>query len=52
MRFAPMADFQNPERLSIGIQFAFVNGVMAIDNGQSTDNLAGRALRRCDRNEG
>lgn len=50
--FTPMADFQSPEQLSDGVQFSFVNGVMAIDAGQVTGALAGRALRRCDGNEG
>lgn len=50
--FTPMADFQSPARLSDGVQFSIVNGVMAIDSGQSTGNRAGRALRRCDGDKG
>lgn len=50
--FAPKADFQNPERLSEGVRFAFLNGVLAIDEGLTTGALAGRAIRRCDGNKG
>lgn len=51
-QFSPLADFQNPERLSEGVQFSFVNGVMAIDGGRATGELAGRAIRRCETNKG
>lgn len=47
-RFAPRADFKNPERLSEGVSFLFVNGVAVIEEGLSTDALPGRAVKRCD----
>ena len=45
--FAPRADFQNPEELSDGVLYAFVNGEAAIDDGVLTGQRPGRALRRC-----
>lgn len=50
--FVPKANFQNPERLSLGVQFLFVNGILAIEDEQATGALAGRALRRCKDNKG
>lgn len=51
-RFSPQADFQHPERLSAGVVFSFVNGVIAIEDGRATDEFAGRAIRRCETNKG
>ncbi len=45
--FAPRADFRNPEELSAGVLYAFVNGEAAIDDGMLTGQRPGRALRRC-----
>jgi len=46
-KFSPKADFQNPERLSEGVDYLFVNGALAIQKGEATDELAGKALRPC-----
>ncbi len=45
--FAPQADFQNPELLSVGVSHLFVNGSMAIENGQSNQILPGKVLKKC-----
>ena len=45
--FGPVADFQNPEELSIGVNYLFVNGQLAISNGESQPNLPGRVLKKC-----
>jgi N-acyl-D-aspartate/D-glutamate deacylase len=44
--FSPQADFDRWNRLSTGIDFLFVNGVLAIDKGYGTSALSGRALSR------
>jgi len=44
-RFRALADYAQPTRLSEGVQFALVNGVLAIDHGRPTEALAGKAVR-------
>jgi N-acyl-D-amino-acid deacylase len=39
------ATFENPKQQARGISHVFVNGECAIDDGQPTGRLAGRALR-------
>ena len=43
---ADMATYGNPGKPSKGIPHVIVNGVMAVENGELTGNLAGRILRR------
>lgn len=45
--FAPKADFQNADTLSVGIEHLFVNGQAAISETNPQSALAGRALKRC-----
>lgn len=47
--FAPMADFVNPNELSVGVKYLLVNGGLAIDEGEITGELNGRGLVRCTR---
>jgi N-acyl-D-aspartate/D-glutamate deacylase len=44
--FAPRATYEEPERLSVGVAYVLVNGVLAIDAAEATGALAGRALAR------
>ena len=45
--FAPIADYQNPEKMTTGIEYLFVNGSLIINNGRLQDGLPGKALKRC-----
>jgi N-acyl-D-aspartate/D-glutamate deacylase len=45
-KFAPRADYIHPRELSVGVNKLFVNGVLAVDNSQTTGATAGRALLR------
>ncbi len=47
--FKAMADFQNPEELSAGVVHLFVNGVPVIKNQESTNELPGRFVPRCEK---
>ena len=40
-----IATFEDPNRISKGIQYVLVNGVVEIDNGKITSELGGRPLR-------
>ena len=40
-----VATFDDPNRISKGIQYVLVNGVVEIDNGKITSELGGRPLR-------
>jgi dihydroorotase/N-acyl-D-amino-acid deacylase len=40
-----VATFEDPNRISKGIQYVLVNGVVEIDNGKITGDLGGRPLR-------
>ena len=40
-----VATFENPNQLSIGMQFVLVNGVPVIAGGKMTDELPGKVLR-------
>jgi len=40
-----VATFEDPNRVSKGIQYVLVNGVVEIDNGKITGNIGGRPLR-------
>ncbi len=42
--YAPRADYVRPRELSVGVRNLFVNGALAIDDGQTTGIAAGRAL--------
>lgn len=44
--FGPVADFSNPAELSIGVEYLFVNGQLAIADGVLADTLYGQPLRR------
>jgi dihydroorotase/N-acyl-D-amino-acid deacylase len=39
------ATFENPNQLSVGMQYVLVNGVPVIDHGKQTNELPGRVLR-------
>ncbi|MBL4852900.1 MAG: amidohydrolase family protein [Robiginitomaculum sp.] len=45
--FAPLADFQNPERLSEGVKYLFVNGRLAVNEGVSQPVFPGKVLKPC-----
>lgn len=45
--FKARADFQNPELLSKGVEYLFVNGSLAVELGSSKKILSGKALKRC-----
>jgi len=45
--FKAKADFQNPELLSEGVEYLFVNGELSVENGVSKNIFAGRLLKRC-----
>ena len=40
-----MADFENPNQLSQGMEFVLVNGVPVIEQGKMTGALPGKVLR-------
>jgi N-acyl-D-amino-acid deacylase len=40
------ATYVEPEKLSVGMRWVFVNGKAAVDNGQPTGVLAGKGLRK------
>lgn len=44
--YRPKADYVNPEKLSAGVAFLLVNGVLAVDRGKPTGNMGGRAVRK------
>jgi len=44
--FIDVATFEQPHQYSQGLRHVFVNGVLAVYNGQPTGALAGRALRK------
>jgi len=39
------ATFENPNQLSVGMQYVLVNGVPVIDGGKATNSLPGKVLR-------
>jgi N-acyl-D-amino-acid deacylase len=39
------ATFENPNQLSVGMQYVLVNGVLVIDGGKATNALPGKVLR-------
>jgi N-acyl-D-aspartate/D-glutamate deacylase len=41
-----VATFENPNQLSVGMEYVFVNGVPVIERGNMTNALPGRVLRR------
>ena len=40
-----LATFENPNQLSVGMQYVLVNGVPVIDDGKATNALPGKVLR-------
>ena len=44
--FRDVATYDDPNHLSEGVEYALVNGTLAIDRGRFTDALAGEVLRR------
>jgi N-acyl-D-aspartate/D-glutamate deacylase len=44
--YAPRADYVTPRRPAAGVEALFVNGVLALTNGQATGATPGRALLR------
>ena len=44
--FKPMADFENPTRLSTGVRYLLVNGTAAIADGELTGELPGAVINR------
>ena len=47
---ADNSKFTDPHHYPDGVRFVLVNGVVAIDNGELTDNKAGQLLRKTDYN--
>lgn len=45
--FGPKANFQNPEVLSEGVTYLFVNGATAIAQGKPQTGLPGQVIKRC-----
>ncbi|MEP1095201.1 MAG: amidohydrolase family protein [Cyclobacteriaceae bacterium] len=45
-RFRPLANFSEPENLSEGVEYVFVNGEPAILEGKPTPMLSGKVLRK------
>jgi len=45
-RFRDAATYDDPHHLSEGVEYALVNGTLAIDEGRFTDALAGLVLRK------
>jgi N-acyl-D-aspartate/D-glutamate deacylase len=45
-RFAPRADYTNPNALAVGVTTLLINGQLAIDGGTLGSTLPGRVLRR------
>jgi N-acyl-D-aspartate/D-glutamate deacylase len=43
---ADRSTFEQPHQYPIGIDYVFVNGVAAVENGRFTDARSGRVLRR------
>lgn len=41
------ATFSDPVRAAVGIEAVWVNGVLSYQNGNATENRAGRFLKRC-----
>jgi dihydroorotase/N-acyl-D-amino-acid deacylase len=39
------ATFENPNQLSVGMQYVLVNGVPVIDNGKPTNALPGKVIK-------
>jgi N-acyl-D-amino-acid deacylase len=40
------ATFMEPRLLATGMRFVLVNGVLSVDEGEATHELAGRTLQR------
>ncbi len=49
--FRDRATYADPHQYSTGVEWLFVNGVAAIENGRPTKELAGRVLRVCESRE-
>ncbi len=45
-RFRDVATYEDPHHFSEGVEYALVNGMLAIDEGRFTDALAGLVLRK------
>lgn len=44
-RLEDQATFDNPKRLAVGMHSVLINGEFALDEGERTDSIPGRALR-------
>jgi N-acyl-D-amino-acid deacylase len=44
-KVADTATFEKPLSYSVGMEYVFINGQLAIDKGQPTGNLAGQIVR-------
>jgi N-acyl-D-amino-acid deacylase len=44
-KVADTATFEKPLSYSVGMEYVFINGKLAIDNGQPTGTLAGKVIR-------
>jgi dihydroorotase/N-acyl-D-amino-acid deacylase len=40
-----LATFENPNQLSVGMEYVFVNGVPVIEQGKMSSSLPGKVLR-------
>ena len=43
---ADRSTYEQPELLAVGMRFVFVNGKLAVEDGNYTGALAGRPLRK------
>jgi N-acyl-D-aspartate/D-glutamate deacylase len=50
--FAPVADFRQPEEFSRGVRWLLVNGEVVISQGQFTEAMPGKLLRKHPRSQG
>ena len=48
-KFRARADYQNPERLSEGVEYLIINGVVSVDKRISKKNLPGKIIKPCSR---
>jgi len=48
-KFRARADYQNPERLSKGVEYLIINGIVSVDERISKKNLPGKVLKPCSR---
>jgi len=48
-KFRARADYQNPDRLSEGVEYLIINGIISVDKRVSKKNLPGKVIKPCSR---